>query len=440
MLLDEGLRRIREGGGFFIVVDRDSLLPPLRQVGMIDKLGPDVLVNPFEPHPLKEKLFPFQQESRMDGEATDAALWANVPDGLLVAAFPDAMGAIQDRLRSSRLFGLLGSAQLENLLSESTVHVAEPWQPVVASDRHQHHVIILLHGVMEMVGHHQTDAHQHFRRTIRSGDRQGIVLGSSLKAWNAELRARVHSRYIAIEQEKIDTALAGASMQQGFDRAETGGDVLALSFLDVLPSDVRAKVESRISRETMNAGDFVIRQGDPGDSFFVLVEGEADVMRRNPFDNSVIHVANLGPGDSFGEEALLSGLTRNADVRMVTRGELLRLGKEDFDEIIRPEMVPTLTLQQAKRMVRERGARWVDCRFMPEYETGHLEGALLLPLDELRARVGELNPGKLYVVYCPTARRSAAAVFLLRERNIDAFQLAGGIDAYETSELPFERE
>ena len=161
------------------------------------------------------------------------------------------------------------------------------------------------------------------------------------------------------------------------------------------------------------------------------------MLRRNPFDSSVRHVATLGPGDSFGEEALLSGLTRNADVRMATDGELQRLDKDDFDKVVRPVMVPDVSLDQALRRTRERNVYWLDCRFPPEYEAGHLSDALLIPLDELRGRIGELDPAGTYIVYCDTGRRSAAATFLLRERNIDAYHLENGLEAHPPSALPY---
>lgn len=440
MLLEEGRRRRRAGAGFFLVVDRDNLVEPLRRAGLLEQFGEDVLVNPYTPHPLKEKLFPFRHGIEEGTEAPDAAYWSGVADGTPVLANPEAFKALQERLRGSRLFSLLGKPQLERLLADCTVTVAAPWEPVGLAEGAQNGIVVLLGGGLDVVGQRESDSRQQVHRTIRSGDRQGIVLASALRAWNAKVYARTECRYTVIEQEKLDGALAGVSLQGNLAYSQVSDNYLALSFLDVLRPEVRQQVLDHFQTVEFKAGEFVIHQGDPGDSFYLLTDGDADVLRRNPFDSSVRHVATLGPGDSFGEEALLSGLTRNADVRMVTDGELQRLDKDDFDKVVRPVMVPDISLDNALKRTRERNVHWLDCRFPPEYEAGHLADALLIPLDELRGRIGEMDPGGTYIVYCDTGRRSAAATFLLRERNIDAFHLEGGLEAHAPSALPYVTE
>jgi len=68
----------------------------------------------------------------------------------------------------------------------------------------------------------------------------------------------------------------------------------------------------------------VIRQGDPGDSFYVIVAGEASVTAAG------VQVATPGPGDYFGEIALLRNMSRTATVSAVTELELLALERRDF--------------------------------------------------------------------------------------------------------------
>lgn len=62
------------------------------------------------------------------------------------------------------------------------------------------------------------------------------------------------------------------------------------------------------------------------------------------------------------------------------------------------------------------GARLVDVRTPEEFEAGHLEGAVNLPIDALPGRIGELGPPSTpIVVYCRSGRRSADAAAQLRE-------------------------
>ncbi len=76
----------------------------------------------------------------------------------------------------------------------------------------------------------------------------------------------------------------------------------------------------------------IIRKGDPGDKFYIIGKGEVDVIDRDERGTRVL--ASLGPGDYFGEAALLTGSPRNADVDSKTEVEAYSLGAEAFQKVI----------------------------------------------------------------------------------------------------------
>ena len=85
----------------------------------------------------------------------------------------------------------------------------------------------------------------------------------------------------------------------------------------------------RISREAeFTPGEELIAEGTPGREFFVLLEGEAAVSRAG------VEINRLGPGDFFGEIALLSGEERNATVRACEDTQLLVLDAHDLDRLM----------------------------------------------------------------------------------------------------------
>ncbi|THF72805.1 peptidase domain-containing ABC transporter [Cohnella fermenti] len=77
-------------------------------------------------------------------------------------------------------------------------------------------------------------------------------------------------------------------------------------------------------------GHSIVREGDVGDAFFIIHSGHCEVVKEE--DGSVIN--RLIPGDFFGELALLTGARRKATVIAVSRAELFRLSKNDFDAMI----------------------------------------------------------------------------------------------------------
>jgi NADH:ubiquinone reductase (H+-translocating) len=79
-------------------------------------------------------------------------------------------------------------------------------------------------------------------------------------------------------------------------------------------------------------GDFIIRQGDVGDQFYVIVAGEVNVFKELP-NGEQAHLAKLGKGEYFGESALLTGRRRNATVQATTRVDLMCLGRDEFNNL-----------------------------------------------------------------------------------------------------------
>jgi putative ABC transport system ATP-binding protein len=84
-------------------------------------------------------------------------------------------------------------------------------------------------------------------------------------------------------------------------------------------------VAEHVKKRHFASGETIIREGESGEEFFVISDGEVDVVRADH------EVARLGPGDFFGEVALISGEPRNATV--VAEGEVdaYVLGKTDFE-------------------------------------------------------------------------------------------------------------
>jgi len=86
----------------------------------------------------------------------------------------------------------------------------------------------------------------------------------------------------------------------------------------------------------------------------------------------------------------------------------------------------------------------LDVRTPEEYnsETGHLADALLIPVQELRARTAELEPfrAKVIVAYCRTGRRSSTAADILRAEGFTALNLTGGITKWNERTFPVMRK
>jgi putative ABC transport system ATP-binding protein len=99
------------------------------------------------------------------------------------------------------------------------------------------------------------------------------------------------------------------------------------AFKNLTPHEL-TNVAERMTRRQYMPGETIIREGEVGEELFLISEGEVEVDREGR------EVARLGPGDFFGELALMSGNPRNANVIATRPVDTYVLGKDDFDAAI----------------------------------------------------------------------------------------------------------
>ena len=118
------------------------------------------------------------------------------------------------------------------------------------------------------------------------------------------------------------------------DRHATAPDKELISFLRRMPifapldAPAIERIAAHVSPVHANAGEPIVREGEAGDTFYMIVEGEAVVTRDGE------HVVDRSPGDSFGEIALLRDVPRTATVTATTAMTVLTLERDPFLEAV----------------------------------------------------------------------------------------------------------
>jgi len=100
----------------------------------------------------------------------------------------------------------------------------------------------------------------------------------------------------------------------------------------ILPMDiVQLKItrSASISQEHFEPGETIFRQGDWGDRVYVIVKGEVEVLREEPGKGEIV-LRKQGPGEYFGEIALISNAPRTATVRTLTGVDALTIERGAF--------------------------------------------------------------------------------------------------------------
>ena len=199
--------------------------------------------------------------------------------------------------------------------------------------------------------------------------------------------------------------------------------LLATPLFGRLPPSHLHALLARFEYVETRAGERVVGYGEPGEHFFVLKRGRAQVNLPAAYRDQPALV--LERGDFFGEEALVSGAVRSASVIMLEDGELARLHRDDFVELVRPTLIPRISKSDLQRLDRQgqRPHLLLDVRLAAEYRLGHQPESLNLPVANLRTHADSLDRATCYVVTPEGGIRSELAVHLLNQLGFDAYLL-----------------
>ena len=98
-----------------------------------------------------------------------------------------------------------------------------------------------------------------------------------------------------------------------------------------LAGEKLTKLADRMEREDVTSGTVMIREGEPGDRFFVLLSGVAAVSQASLGERRI-----LKAGEFFGEVALAMNVPRTATVTAMTPCVVASCDESTFDELVRP--------------------------------------------------------------------------------------------------------
>ncbi len=127
----------------------------------------------------------------------------------------------------------------------------------------------------------------------------------------------------------------------------------------------RKLIMERFRAREVRVGETVVREGDPSDGLYVVLEGAVDVVKRR--DGEEVVVGHLREGDLFGEMSCLRKAPASASIVVRRPGTLLRLPRKDFDDLVVSypqilELVSTLSEERAENLdaILSGHAEWTD--------------------------------------------------------------------------------
>jgi cGMP-dependent protein kinase len=177
-----------------------------------------------------------------------------------------------------------------------------------------------------------------FTRTLKDGMSFGELALIFNAARSATVQAKVKSVVWAVDRTTFYTVLRSVHQTQ----LERYREYLARTqILKVMPDKQLQQIAEALDEISFAPGHRIIKQGDTGDSFYILVSGEcavSTVVGQSPTGADRVKMLNRlrTPGEYFGEMALVTGNKRSAYVTAVTAVECLFLKRDLFLKLIQP--------------------------------------------------------------------------------------------------------
>ena len=135
------------------------------------------------------------------------------------------------------------------------------------------------------------------------------------------------------------------------DTEELLGLLSKCALLRHLPAEEVEGILPCIRRRKLDAGEILFRAGDQGDALYIVARGSVEVLASSGQTAAERPIATLNEGQAFGEMALLSGGPRTATIRARTQTELLEIGKDDFERLLKKDAI---LAEAAQRLSHER--------------------------------------------------------------------------------------
>ncbi len=266
------------------------------------------------------------------------------------------------------------------------------------------------------------------RTVVEAGSERGrYAIGNLLpRRFNARIVSQ-QAILMRVDRDLLEKEIAWGQLSQVDKKGEKAEDnewrvdLLRTPVFSRLPMASVQRLFEALEEVPAKAGDVIVKEGEPGDFYYILRSGKCKVVRE--VGGRELRMGALEAPQGFGDEALVSNKPRNATVVMESDGLLLRLSKADFQELLHAPLVKKVKLAVAESAIAEKKAMLLDVRMEEEFTQNRLPHAINIPLFLLHLKLLGLNKGFKYVVYCDTGQRSEAASFILTRNGFDSYVL-----------------
>ncbi len=203
-------------------------------------------------------------------------------------------------------------------------------------------VLVLLKGEVEVVRHSEA-GDEMVVATISAPAVIGEMAVIDQVPRSADIVAKSDAEALRIPQKFFASMLESDALrsdhQKILERISVSRALSQTAILASVPPDIIGRVTDRTSLRPFAANDIIVSQGGKDRDFFIVIRGEVEILK----DEN--RVGQLGPGEFFGEMALISNKTRNATVKAISDCDLACLSAEAFWDLLLSDLNLATTVE-----------------------------------------------------------------------------------------------
>ncbi len=263
------------------------------------------------------------------------------------------------------IFASLSNDELQEIINspDNGYEEYEMKQAIIREEEIGDCMYVILEGTVEVSIKGSSGGREITIATLRAGDffgEQSLLPGGTGRR-NASVRAFHPSKLFRIDKKHVLLNIGGldesedVTVQMFQSGEQEVRDMLGkLRIFESLASSELDTYRSWTEVVTVGPGDFVVKEDEPGDHLFLVLEGIVEVFIIDE-DGKINILARLKPGEYFGEQALMddSSGERNAYVRTDNETRLIKIAKDYFKLALKRDSVLAMSLKKVGEAQKE---------------------------------------------------------------------------------------
>eukprot|EP01017_Pseudomicrothorax_dubius_P015467 TRINITY_DN1781_c0_g2_i1.p1 TRINITY_DN1781_c0_g2~~TRINITY_DN1781_c0_g2_i1.p1 ORF type:complete len:377 (-),score=133.11 TRINITY_DN1781_c0_g2_i1:170-1300(-) len=240
---------------------------------------------------------------------------------------------IRQRLEQAFMFSALDEREKEIVVNAMEERRFKAGDTVIRQGEDGDNLYVVDSGQLDCFKQFSKNEQQKFLKTYQPGESFGelALLYNAPRA--ATIIAKSDCVLFALDRECFNGIVKDAASKK---REKYEGFLSRVELLQAMDPYEKANVADALKPEKYRRGDFVVRQGDVGDTFFFIEEGEAIATKSMKPGDVPIEVYQYKAGDYFGELALLKNVTRQANIIAKTDLSLVKVDRDSFRRMMGP--------------------------------------------------------------------------------------------------------